>query len=129
MKPVEITDCVFCRLDADRAILAESELAFAIYDKFPVNPGHALIIPKRHTANYFDLSVEEQQALFALLNEVKQQLVEIHSPDAFNVGINVGEAAGQTVGHVHIHLIPRYNGDMDNPRGGVRGVIPGRREY
>ena len=122
-------DCVFCKLDADRTVLASSSLAFAIYDKFPVNSGHALIIPKRHTANYFDLSVEEQQALFALLNEVKQQLVEIHSPDAFNVGINVGEAAGQTVGHVHIHLIPRYNGDMDNPRGGVRGVIPGQREY
>lgn len=122
-------DCVFCRLDADRTILASSSLAFAIYDKFPVNPGHALIIPKRHTANYFDLSAEEQQALFALLNEVKQQLAENYSPDGFNVGINVGEAAGQTVGHVHIHLIPRYNGDIDNPRGGVRGVIPGRREY
>jgi diadenosine tetraphosphate (Ap4A) HIT family hydrolase len=122
-------DCVFCKLDADRTVLASSSLAFAIYDKFPVNPGHALIIPKRHTANYFDLSVEEQQALFALLNEVKQQLAENYSPDGFNVGINVGEAAGQTVGHVHIHLIPRYNGDMDNPRGGVRGVIPGRREY
>ena len=122
-------DCVFCRLDADRTILASSSLAFAIYDKFPVNPGHALIIPKRHTANYFDLSAEEQQALFALLNEVKQKLAENYSPDGFNVGINVGEAAGQTVGHVHIHLIPRYNGDIDNPRGGVRGVIPGRREY
>lgn len=122
-------DCVFCRLDADRTILASSSLAFAIYDKFPVNPGHALIIPKRHTANYFDLSAEEQQALFALLNEVKQQLAENYSPDGFNVGINVGEAAGQTVGHVHIHLIPRYNGDIANPRGGVRGVIPGRRAY
>ena len=122
-------DCVFCRLDADRTILASSSLAFAIYDKFPVNPGHTLIIPKRHTANYFDLSAEEQQALFALLNEVKQQLAENYSPDGFNVGINVGEAAGQTVGHVHIHLIPRYNGDIANPRGGVRGVIPGRREY
>ena len=128
---LEITekDCVFCRLDADRTILASSSLAFAIYDKFPVNPGHTLIIPKRHTANYFDLSAEEQQALFALLNEVKQQLAENYSPDGFNVGINVGEAAGQTVGHVHIHLIPRYNGDIANPRGGVRGVIPGRREY
>lgn len=122
-------DCVFCRLDADRTILASSSLAFAIYDKFPVNPGHTLIIPKRHTANYFDLSAEEQQALFALLNEVKQKLAENYSPDGFNVGINVGEAAGQTVGHVHIHLIPRYNGDIANPRGGVRGVIPGRREY
>jgi diadenosine tetraphosphate (Ap4A) HIT family hydrolase len=129
MKPVEITACVFCRLDEDRAILAESALAFAIYDKFPVNPGHVLIIPKRHTGDYFDLTPEEQQASFDVLRHVKPIVERVFSPAGYNVGINVGEAAGQTVGHVHVHLIPRYANDVANPRGGVRGVIPGRKEY
>lgn len=123
------TDCVFCRLDAERPILLDSDLAFAIFDKFPVNPGHALIIPKRHVSNYFDLSLEEQQALVGLLRQVQALVDEQYHPDGYNVGINIGESAGQTVGHVHVHLIPRYRGDVTEPRGGVRGVIPGRREY
>lgn len=113
----------------DRHILAENHLAFAIFDKFPVNPGHALIIPKRHIASYFELSTEEQAACWQLLSEVKSQLEAEFQPQAYNIGINVGETAGQTVMHVHLHLIPRYPGDVENPRGGVRGVIPGRKEY
>lgn len=113
----------------DRHILAENHLAFAIFDKFPVNPGHVLIIPKRHLANYFELSPEEQAACWQLLPNVKSLLEAKFQSQAYNIGINVGETAGQTVMHVHLHLIPRYAGDVDNPRGGVRGVIPGKQQY
>ncbi len=119
--------CPFCNLE--RKEIIESKLSFAIYDGFPVNEGHALIIPKRHTANYFDLSLEEQTDCIELLNRVELIVKEKYNPDGFNVGININEAAGQTVPHVHIHLIPRYNGDVEEPRGGVRGVIPSRRNY
>lgn len=121
--------CPFCGPLSDRQILAENHLAFAIFDKFPVNPGHALIIPKRHIASYFELSTEEQAACWQLLPEVKSQLEAKFQPQAYNIGMNLGETAGQTVMHVHLHLIPRYLGDVENPRGGVRGVIPGRKEY
>ena len=119
--------CPFCNLEREKIL--ESELSFAIYDGFPVNEGHALIIPKRHTANYFDLSLEEQKDCIELLNRVKGLVQEKYNPSGFNVGININEAAGQTVPHVHIHLIPRYEGDVEEPRGGVRGVVPGRRHY
>ena len=119
--------CPFCNLEREKIL--ESELSFAIYDGFPVNEGHALIIPKRHTANYFDLSLEEQKDCIELLNRVKGIVQEKYNPAGYNVGININEAAGQTVPHVHIHLIPRYEGDVEEPRGGVRGVIPERRNY
>jgi diadenosine tetraphosphate (Ap4A) HIT family hydrolase len=119
--------CPFCNVE--REIILENELSFAIYDGFPVNEGHALIIPKRHTANYFDLSLEEQKDCIELLNRVRGIVQEKYNPAGFNVGININEAAGQTVPHVHIHLIPRYEGDVDEPRGGVRGVVPGKRNY
>ena len=119
--------CPFCNLEREKII--ESELSFVIYDAFPVNEGHALIIPKRHTANYFDLSLEEQKDCIELLNRVKLIIQEKYNPDGFNVGININEAAGQTVSHVHIHLIPRYEGDVEEPRGGVRGVIPEKKTY
>jgi diadenosine tetraphosphate (Ap4A) HIT family hydrolase len=122
-------NCPFCQWDTSRGIILKSENAFAIFDKFPVSQGHALIIPNRHTSNYFDLSPAEQSHCIQLLNEVKQKVSEQFSPDGFNVGINVNEAAGQTVPHVHIHLIPRYHGDVANPLGGVRGVIPDKKEY
>lgn len=121
--------CPFCGTMSDRQKLAESHLAFAIFDKFPVNAGHALIIPKRHVADYFELSSDEKAACWQLLDEVKRLLDADFQPQGFNIGINVGENAGQTVMHVHLHLIPRYDGDVENPRGGVRGVIPGRKEY
>ena len=119
--------CPFCILE--REIILETELSFAIFDGFPVNEGHALIIPKRHTANYFDLTFEEQVDCFELLNRVKLIVQEKYNPAGFNVGININEAAGQTMPHVHIHFIPRYDGDVEEPRGGVRGVIPERRNY
>ena len=119
--------CPFCNLEREKIL--ETEMSFAIYDGFPVNEGHALIIPKRHTANYFDLSLEEQKDCIELLNRVKGIVHEKYNPAGFNVGININEAAGQTVPHVHIHLIPRYEGDVEEPRGGVRGVVPDKRKY
>lgn len=119
--------CPFCNVEREKIL--ESEMSFALYDGFPVNDGHALIIPKRHTANYFDLSLEEQKDCIELLNRVKGIVLEKYNPAGFNVGININEAAGQTVPHVHIHLIPRYAGDVNEPRGGVRGVIPNKKNY
>ena len=119
--------CPFCNLEREK--IFESELSFAIYDGFPVNEGHALIIPKRHKADYFDLSLVEQKDCIELLNEIKAIVQEKYNPAGFNVGININEAAGQTVPHVHIHLIPRYHGDVEEPRGGVRGVIPNKQYY
>jgi diadenosine tetraphosphate (Ap4A) HIT family hydrolase len=129
MEHISKDGCPFCGPLTDRSILTESELAFAVYDKYPVNPGHVLVIPKTHCSNYFDLSLEEQSACWQLLNEVKNLIQQAFEPDGFNVGINVGESAGQTVPHVHLHLIPRYQNDVSDPRGGVRGVIPDRQKY
>ena len=123
------SDCVFCNLASEKHLISETATAVAFYDSYPVNPGHALIIPKRHVANYFDLSIHEQRALWLLVNRCKTIVQKQYQPDGFNVGINVGEAAGQSIFHVHIHLIPRYKGDVENPRGGVRGVIPSKRDY
>ena len=119
--------CPFCNLEREKIL--DSELSFAIYDGFPVNDGHALIIPKRHIANYFELTNEEQRDCFELLNRVKEKLQEKYNPNGFNVGININEAAGQTIPHVHIHLIPRFEEDVEEPRGGVRGVIPSKKTY
>lgn len=119
--------CPFC--GNGLKILRENELAFAIYDKYPVSRGHLLVIPKRHVSDYFDTTPEERRAMNELLDECKAMLDETFSPDGYNIGINVGEAAGQTIFHVHVHLIPRYKGDLDDPRGGVRGVIPEKRIY
>jgi diadenosine tetraphosphate (Ap4A) HIT family hydrolase len=123
------SDCPFCNPDKDREIILESASVFAIYDKFPVSNGHVLIIPKKHVSNYFELSFKEQSACWFVLNSVQKIIQEKFNPDGFNVGININETAGQTVPHVHIHLIPRYNGDVEIPRGGVRGVIPSKKEY
>lgn len=123
------TLCPFCNPDPERELIIESATVYSIFDKFPVTNGHALIIPKRHTASYFDMTFKEQAACFFVLNAVKQIISKRFSPDGFNVGINVHEAAGQTIPHVHIHLIPRYNGDVQQPRGGVRGVIPSKQSY
>lgn len=122
-------DCPFCNPTSDRPLLAESATTYAILDKFPVNRGHALIIPKRHCASYFDLSFKEQSACWFMANKIKEQLQNELNPDGFNIGININEPAGQTIPHVHIHLIPRYKGDVENPTGGVRGVIPEKQDY
>lgn len=129
LKRTENPDCPFCNPDSERELIVESATAYAIYDKYPVSAGHALIIPKRHCTNYFDLSFREQAACIFMLNTVKEIISAKFKPDGFNVGINVSEAAGQTVPHVHIHLIPRYDGDVEEPRGGVRGVIIEKQKY
>ncbi|WP_409228477.1 HIT family protein [Gudongella sp. SC589] len=121
-------DCIFCNLD-DSKIILENEGARAIFDIFPVNEGHMLIVPKNHIVSYFDAREEDKKYLWKLVEECKKYLDEEYKPDGYNVGINCGEAAGQTVMHLHIHLIPRYVGDIENPRGGVRGVIPEKRIY
>ena len=122
-------DCVFCNNCAGR-IIAENELCFAIRDGFPVTDLHTLIIPKRHVADYFDLYQPELNAIHDLLSRQRQSIMhEDKTVTGFNVGINAGKSAGQTVFHVHIHLIPRRNGDVEEPRGGVRGVIPRKQSY
>ena len=107
----------------------ENELCYAVWDGFPVGAGHALVIPKRCFANFFDATIEEKISLLELLDKVKEKIDREYKPDAYNIGINCGAEAGQTVFHLHIHLIPRYKGDMDDPRGGVRGVIPSKQKY
>ncbi len=120
--------CPFCNAAADRFVAA-NEHAVAIEDNYPVNPGHTLVVTKRHVATFFDASKEERLALWRLVDEVKQQIDEEHRPSGYNVGFNVGAVAGQTVMHVHVHVIPRYQGDVDDPTGGVRLVIPERGNY
>lgn len=120
--------CPFCNPDITRIILANHH-AVAINDGYPVSPGHSLIIPKRHIASFFEANREEQSALLDLISEMQELLVKERKPDGFNIGINVGEAAGQTVMHLHIHLIPRYAGDKPDPRGGVRWIFPDKAAY
>ena len=122
-------DCPFCKKNETREILTESNKAYAIFDKYPVNKGHVLIIPKKHVSNYFDLSFTDQLACWYLVNHIKKKLDLLYQPQGYNIGINVNESAGQTVHHVHIHVIPRYSGDVEIPEGGVRGVIPERKTY
>ena len=125
MEPVS---CPFCNV-ADNDVVLKGDLCFAIYDRFPVNKGHILIIPHRHFSDYFDATPEEKREIISLIDEAKKLIEEKYNPDGFNIGINVGKYAGQTVMHMHVHLIPRYKGDIDDPTGGVRGVIPRKRKY
>ena len=122
------TPCPFCTLPDER-IVASNEFAIAIRDGFPVSPGHTLVIPTRHVASWFDTTPEEQRAVIDLLAGAKTQLDVEHSPAGYNIGINDGPAAGQTVRHLHLHLIPRYDGDTEDPRGGIRWVFPHRAAY
>ena len=120
--------CPFCDPDPDRVFL-RSDLIMGLWDKYPVSPGHALLVPRRHVAGWFDASEEERHALTAALDIARERILERHRPDGFNIGVNSGEAAGQTIFHLHVHLIPRYQGDQEDPRGGVRNVIPARANY
>lgn len=120
--------CPFCELEKGR-VFWEGELAFGLWDGYPVNPGHALIIPRRHVASWFEATDEEKGALMAGVEKAKAVIEETLRPDGYNIGVNVGAAAGQTVFHLHVHLIPRYQGDVPNPRGGVRNVIHARGNY
>lgn len=124
-----MNDCVFCNLDESR-IEIENDLALSFKDLYPVTNGHTLVIPKRKIQSFFDLTEEETAAMFELLHLQKEDLKNKDSSiTGFNIGINDGEDAGQTIMHCHIHLIPRRSGDMEDPRGGVRGVIPEKQSY
>ena len=120
--------CSFCRL-GDEDCLHVGQLVRAIWDRYPVSRGHALIIPRRHVESWFDATDEERAELLAAMDEVRRVVDQLHAPDGYNIGVNVGEAAGQTVSHLRLHLIPRYRGDVHDPRGGVRFVIPDRANY
>ena len=120
--------CVFCTLPLQR-VVDENGTALSIRDKYPVSPGHTLLIPKRHTESFFDLSASERADLFALLDRAKFTLDKEFKPQGYNIGVNDGRAAGQTVPHLHVHLIPRFVGDFPDPRGGVRWVIPDKAKY
>jgi ATP adenylyltransferase len=121
--------CVFCTVARDQ-IVASNTLAYAVRDSAPVAPLHTLILPYRHAADYFDLDATEREAIDQLLGETRRDIL-LRDPrvDGFNIGINVGAVAGQTIFHCHVHLIPRRSGDVANPRGGVRAVIPGKADY
>ena len=122
--------CPFCNVLANKEFITENAHAVAFLDKFPVTEGHILIVPKRHVADYFETTEEERIAIGDMLVQLRQDIIENdHSVEGFNIGINIGEAAGQTVFHCHVHLIPRRRGDTPHPHGGVRGVIPDKMQY
>lgn len=123
-----VPSCPFCTLPSER-IVDENKHAVWIRDGFPVSPGHSLVVPKRHILSFFDTTEVERLALLALLDAAKVVVLSEFQPDGFNIGINDGAAAGQTVPHLHIHLIPRYKGDLPDPRGGVRWVITDKADY
>ena len=118
--------CLFCNSSNS---LFENEYAYVKEDAYPVSKGHLLIISKRHVSDWFSLTDAEQNAINDLLRKAKEYLDETYHPDGYNAGINCGEAAGQTIFHFHMHVIPRYAGDVENPRGGVRGVISAMQDY
>lgn len=120
--------CPFCFLAPER-VVAENNLAIALRDGFPVSPGHMLIIPRRHVGSFFEIHAKERDAMLILLDWAKADLDQQFRPSGYNIGINDGADAGQTVPHLHIHLIPRYPGDSKDPRGGVRWVLPDKADY
>ncbi len=120
--------CPFCDPPTDR-VFAQNQLVIALWDGYPVSPGHALIIPRRHVPSLFDATEQEQSALLVMVNSARAIIDRSHRPDGYNIGLNVGAAAGQTVFHLHVHVIPRFVGDVDDPRGGVRHVIPAKANY
>lgn len=121
-------ECPFCRLPPER-IITDHPLCVAIRDGFPISKGHTLIIPKRHIASFFDCTDAERSAFLEILQLSKTDIDASLHPDGYNIGINDGPAAGQTVAHLHIHLIPRYKDDQPDPRGGVRWIFPDKADY
>lgn len=118
--------CLFC---TPRGVSHENEYAYSTRDSYPVSPGHSLVIPRRHCSNFFELTSKEMNACFELL-VIEQETVnkELH-PDGYNVGINIDSAGGQTIRHVHIHLVPRFVGDHPRPQGGIRQILPDKADY
>jgi diadenosine tetraphosphate (Ap4A) HIT family hydrolase len=121
--------CVFCDRLNSGDLIGANDLAVAFLDVFPLSPGHSLIVPRRHEADFLALTRPEQAAVWDLLPIVRRHVEANEVPDGYNIGINVGEAAGQTVAHAHLHVIPRHHGDVPDPRGGVRWIIPGKAQY
>lgn len=121
-------ECLFCNLPDER-VIDQCDYTLTIRDGFPLSAGHTLVIPKRHIATFFDATEEEQMAINRALQRAKSVLDQEFNPDGYNIGINNGVAAGQTVFHLHVHLIPRYKGDREDPRGGVRWVLPEKARY
>lgn len=120
--------CPFCNHDSSR-VFYEGEHVMGLWDSFPVAPGHVLLIPKRHVPTWFDATFEERLELIAAIDIARDRIVSLYKPNGFNLGVNIGEAAGQTIFHLHLHVIPRYFGDVEDPTGGVRHVIPARGNY
>jgi len=125
----DLATCIFCERVRSDPVLVRNELAVAFGDAYPVNPGHILVVPRRHVLDYFALTETEQAAVWQLVNQVRHVIDVEFRPDGYNIGVNVGAAAGQTVGHVHVHVIPRFKDDVADPRGGVRWVVPSRACY
>lgn len=125
---MEVAHCPFCQL-RERPILLENDFAAAFPDAFPLSQGHTLVVPKTHVPSLFDLPAEGQAAIWSLVGRVRAKLLVDLTPDGFNIGLNDGPAAGQTVFHAHVHVIPRRIGDAADPRGGVRWVLPGKARY
>jgi diadenosine tetraphosphate (Ap4A) HIT family hydrolase len=119
--------CLFCT--DPQGVSRNNELAYSARDSYAVSPGHTVVIPRRHVASFFELTPEEINACMALIKEERKLLDEEFKPDGYNIGVNIGPAAGQSILHVHIHIIPRYEGDVENPQGGVRHVIPRKGHY
>ena len=119
--------CLFC--NDVKGVSLKNELAYSARDSYAVSPGHTVVVPKRHVAEFFDLTQDEVAACMDLINEEKKLIDEEFNPDGYNIGVNIGPAAGQSILHVHIHIIPRYEGDVENPQGGVRHVIPEKAHY
>jgi diadenosine tetraphosphate (Ap4A) HIT family hydrolase len=118
-------ECPFCSVSAER-VRETCALAFTVDDAFPVAPGHTLVIPRRHAADFFDLTKEEIASMIRLMRAAKERLDQSISPTGYTIGINVGRDAGQTVFHAHVHLIPRYPKDTPDPTGGVQNILPGK---
>jgi diadenosine tetraphosphate (Ap4A) HIT family hydrolase len=121
--------CVFCERLTAGEFVAENERAVAFLDAYPLTPGHCLIIPRRHEPDFLGLTQDEQSAIWTLVGPVRRHIESNNLPDGYNIGINVGEAAGQTVAHAHLHIIPRRQRDVADPRGGIRGIIPAKARY
>ncbi|MFQ5830504.1 MAG: HIT family protein [Candidatus Methylomirabilia bacterium] len=121
--------CVFCDRAASGDLVAAGGLAVAFPDAFPLSPGHTLIVPRRHEPDFFALTESEQAEMWRLVIEVRRRIEAERAPDGYNIGLNAGPAAGQTVGHAHLHVIPRYSGDVEDPRGGIRWIFPARAPY
>jgi diadenosine tetraphosphate (Ap4A) HIT family hydrolase len=115
-----------CELCTPDMVLIEDKLAYARYDNNSLSPGHLLVVPRRHVASFFDMTDAEKTCVLGLLDRAKARVEQEHKPDGYNIGVNVGSAGGQTRMHVHVHLIPRYTGDVADPRGGVRCVLAKR---